>query len=57
MAVTAADVQRVARKYLNLDTLQMVAVGDASKINGVLEKYGKVEVFDTNGTLLGGAQP
>jgi len=57
MAVTAADVQRVARKYLNLDTLQMVAVGDASKINGVLEKYGKVEVFDTHGTLLGGAQP
>jgi len=57
MAVTAADVQRVARKYLNLDTLQIVAVGDASKINAALANYGKIEVFDTNGTLLGAAQP
>jgi predicted Zn-dependent peptidase len=57
MAVTAADVQRVARKYLNLDALQIVAVGDASKINTALANYGKIEVFDTNGTLLGAAQP
>ena len=27
MAVTAADIQRVARKYLNPDALQVVAVG------------------------------
>jgi predicted Zn-dependent peptidase len=53
MAVTADDVQRVARKYLNPDALQLVAVGDASKIKTVLEKYGAVAVYDTNGTLVG----
>jgi len=49
MALTAEDVQRVARKYLNPDTLQLVAVGDATKIKAVLEKYGTVEVYDSNG--------
>lgn len=49
MAVTAEDVQRVARRYLNPDTLQLVAVGDATKIKSVLEKYGAVEVYDSNG--------
>lgn len=49
MAVSDADVQRVARKYLDPETLQLVAVGDANKIRPVLEKYGKVEIFDTNG--------
>ena len=52
MAVSAADVQRVARKYLNPDTLQLVAVGDATKIKTVLEKYGAVEVYDSNGALV-----
>jgi zinc protease len=50
-AVSAADVQRVARKYLDPDTLQLVAVGDATKIKSVLEKYGAVEVYDANGAL------
>jgi zinc protease len=53
MAVTADDVQRVARKYLNPDALQLVAVGDATKIKAVLEKYGAVEVYDTNGAPVG----
>jgi len=51
-AVTAEDVQRVARKYLNPETLQLVAVGDATKIKSILEKYGAVEVYDTNGALV-----
>ncbi|MGH7816802.1 MAG: M16 family metallopeptidase, partial [Candidatus Binatia bacterium] len=51
-AVTAEDVQRVARQYLNPDTLQLVAVGDAAKIKTILEKYGAVEVYDTNGALV-----
>lgn len=52
-ALNGDDVQRVARKYLNPDTLQLVAVGDATKIKTVLEKYGAVEVYDSNGAVMG----
>jgi predicted Zn-dependent peptidase len=48
-AVTAEEVQRVARKYLNADAAQIVAVGEASKIKPVLEKFGPVEVWTTEG--------
>ena len=48
-AVTVDDVQRVAQKYVDLDKIQIVAVGDASKARDVLAKYGKVEVYDTDG--------
>jgi predicted Zn-dependent peptidase len=53
-AVTAADVQRVAKKYMNLDALQIVAVGDVSKIRSVFEKYGPIEVYDTEGNRVPG---
>lgn len=49
MAVTAADVQAVARKYIQPETLQIVAVGDGTRIRSVLEKYGPVQVYDTEG--------
>ncbi|HET9550590.1 MAG TPA: insulinase family protein, partial [Candidatus Binatia bacterium] len=55
MAVSADDVQRIARKYLKPNGLQVVAVGDADKIKAILEQYGKVEVFDANGAPLPGA--
>ena len=48
-AITADDVQRVARKYINPATMQVVAVGDASKIKTILEKYGPVEAVDSSG--------
>lgn len=48
-AITPDDVQRVANKYLDLGHMQIVAVGDASKIADVLKQYGTVEVFDTEG--------
>ena len=49
MDVSAGEVQRVARKYLDPKALQIVAVGEAGKIKSVLEKYGTVEVYDTEG--------
>ncbi len=49
MAVTAEDVQRVARKYIPLENVQLVAVGDAAKIRDLLKKYGPVEEFNTEG--------
>jgi zinc protease len=51
MSVTAEDVQRVARKYLDPDAMQLVAVGDGLKIQSVLESYGPVEVYDSIGKL------
>jgi zinc protease len=41
--ITAADVQRVAKKYYDPARLQIVAVGDSAALRKVLEKYGTVE--------------
>jgi predicted Zn-dependent peptidase len=49
MAITADDVQRVAKKYMSPDTMQIVAVGDASKIKTAMEKYGQVEMYGVDG--------
>jgi predicted Zn-dependent peptidase len=43
MAVTAADVARVAKKYVPYDNVQIVAVGDGAKIRDLLKKFGPVE--------------
>jgi len=53
-AVTAADVQRVAQKYVDLGHIQIVAVGDASKTRAILAKYGTVEVYDADGKPVSG---
>lgn len=49
MAVTPDDIQRVARKYITPDAMQVVAVGDASVIKPMLEKFGPVAVYDVEG--------
>jgi predicted Zn-dependent peptidase len=49
MAVTPEQIQTVARKYINPANIQLVAVGDAKTIKPVLEKYGPVEIYDTEG--------
>jgi zinc protease len=51
MAVTNAEIERVAKKYLSPGSLQIVAVGDGAKIQSVLETLGPVEVFNTDGKL------
>lgn len=48
-AVSAEEVQRVAQKYIKPDAMQIIAVGDAGKIKAVMEKFGPVEVYDTEG--------
>ena len=49
-AISSDDVQRVATKYINPATMQVVAVGDAGKIKTVMEKYGPVEMETAPGT-------
>ncbi len=49
MKVTAADVQRVARKYVPVDNIQIVAVGDGSKIREVVRKFGPLEEYNADG--------
>jgi len=54
---TSDAVQAAARKYVDLEHLQIVCVGDAKQpgndqkqtIRELLDKYGTVEVYDTNG--------
>ena len=45
-AVTPADVQRVAKKYLAAGRVQLLAVGEREKIQLGLQKYGPIEVID-----------
>ena len=48
-AVTAADIQRAAKKYWGPDRLQIVAVGDLAKVEPALKKLGAVKVYDVEG--------
>jgi zinc protease len=43
MAVTAGEIQAVARKYADPNPATIVAVGDGAKIGGALERLGKLE--------------
>jgi predicted Zn-dependent peptidase len=43
MAITAADVMRIAKKYVPYDNVQIIAVGDGDKIRDLLKKFGPVE--------------
>lgn len=47
--VTPQVVAKTARKYIDLNHLQVVCVGNGKQIKDVLKKYGPLEVYDTNG--------
>ena len=41
--------QRTAKKYVDLDHLQLVVVGDAKQVREAVAKYGTLEVYDADG--------
>ncbi len=49
MAMTDADVQAMAKKYLDPSRVQVVAVGNGEAIARALRKLGTVEVYDAEG--------
>jgi zinc protease len=48
-AATQAQVQAAARKYLDPAQLQIIAVGEPSKVAAVLKEFGPVDTYDTEG--------
>jgi len=50
-AVSSEDVRKVARRLLDLDRLQIAAVGDAGKIRASLAEYGPVRGADEPATV------
>jgi len=48
-AITAADAQAMAKKYLDPSRLQIVAVGNSEGVGRALRKLGPVEVYDAEG--------
>jgi zinc protease len=57
MGVTSAQVQAAARKYLDPSRMQIIAVGDGKKVEEILKKFGKLEVYDTEGKRVMGVVP
>ncbi|MBI3651945.1 MAG: insulinase family protein [Acidobacteria bacterium] len=51
-AVTAEQVQQVARQYIRPEQATIVVVGDAAQLRKSLATLGKVEVFATTGKLV-----
>ncbi len=48
-AVDAGKVKMIAEKYIPVNNLAIVIVGNAKEISKGLEKYGEVKYFDTDG--------
>ena len=49
MAITEADAQAMAKKYLDPSRLQIVAVGNEEAVARALRKIGPVDVYDADG--------
>jgi zinc protease len=50
--VSPEAVEQAAMKYVDLEHLQFVCVGDGKQIKDTLKKYGPVEVYDADGKRL-----
>jgi predicted Zn-dependent peptidase len=50
--VSPEVVEQAAKKYVDLDHLQIVCVGDGKQIKDTLKKYGPIEVYDADGKRL-----
>ena len=48
-AVTKPQVQAAAKKYLDAQRMQVVAVGDPVRAGDALKRLGTVETFDADG--------
>ena len=48
-SIDAAGVQAAAKKFVDLDHVQLICVGDRKQIQDVLAKYGTVNVVDVSG--------
>ena len=48
-AVTAEQAKAAAAKYWEASKIQIVAVGDATKITDILKKNGTLEMYDADG--------
>ena len=55
-AVTPAQAQAAAAKYWDPAKLQIVAVGDATKITDIMKKRGALEMYDADGKPAKGLQ-
>jgi zinc protease len=49
MAISDADVQAMAKKYLDPSRVQIIAVGNSEGVARALRKLGPVEVYDVDG--------
>ncbi|HEY3265575.1 MAG TPA: pitrilysin family protein [Armatimonadota bacterium] len=56
-AVTGADVQRVARKYLGEGRIQIIAIGEGSAIEAALKPFGPIQKYDTDINPIAPARP
>lgn len=55
--VTQAQVQAAAKKYLDAPLLQIVAVGDPTKVAEILRGFGPVDTYDTEGKRIISSSP
>jgi predicted Zn-dependent peptidase len=54
MSIGPDVIQRMARRYLSADRLQIVAVGDPAGVADTLKKLGEVQTYDTEGKVVAG---